>query len=272
MPVACLTGAAGGLGRAIAARLLAEGYRVALLDVSEEALASAARALGEGALPLHADVTSRESVDAAVGECERALGPVDLLINNAGTFSVCAPMWECDPELWLRDIRVNLYGTFLMCNRITGGMVERGAGRVVNVVSSGGVLDAHPYGTSYAASKSGVTRMTEGLAHELREHGVQTFAVAPPAVLTDMTRFLIEDPQARTYRPLIAEIFEKGENHPPELVAELVAVLASGRADALTGRYFLPHENYESIIADAERVVADDLWTLRISGHQKKKR
>ena len=272
MPVACVTGAAGGLGRAICARLVEDGHGVALLDVSDDALAELAGTLGEAAVPIRVDVTDRQSVDAAVGEVEERLGPVELLVNNAGTFSVCAPMWECDPELWLRDVRVNLYGTFLMCRRVAGTMVARGAGRIVNVVSSGGVLDAHPYGTSYAASKSGVTRMTEGLAHELREHGVQSFAVAPPAVMTNMTRFLIEDAQAKTYRPLIREIFERGEDHPPEIVAELVATLASGRADALTGRYFLPHEDYEAIIANAEAVVADDLWTLRISGHHKKRR
>ena len=135
----------------------------------------------------------------------------------------------------MRDVRVNLYGTFLMCRRVVGGMVERRAGRVINVVSSGGVLDGHPFGTSYAASKTGVTRITEGLAQEVADHGVKTFAVGPPAVATGMTRWLMQDERARTHRPLISRIFERGEDHPPEVVADCVAALASGRADALTG-------------------------------------
>ena len=269
MPTAYVTGAAGGLGRAIAAALLEAGHAVALMDVAEEALEALAAQLGPAAVPIPLDVTDRPAVDAAVARAEAALPPCDLLVNNAGTFSVCAPMWECDPDLWLRDVRVNLQGTFLMCRRVTGGMVARRTGRVVNVVSSGGVLDAHPYGTSYAASKTGVTRLTEGLAAELAPHGCQAFAIGPPAVATAMTRWLIEDAQARTYRPLIREIFERGEDHPPEVVARLVIALASGRADRLSGRYFLPHRDFEAVIAAADDVLARDLWALRIAGYEK---
>ncbi|WP_226782390.1 SDR family NAD(P)-dependent oxidoreductase [Oceaniglobus trochenteri] len=269
MPVAYVTGAAGGLGRAITEGLLNAGYRVAMFDISQEALDRASGELGEGVSAHAMNVTDRASVDAAVTEAEKALPPCDLLINNAGTFSVCAPMWECDPDRWFRDIDVNLKGTFLMCNRVAGGMVDRGAGRIVNIVSSGGVLDGHPYGTSYAASKTGVTRITEGLSMELQPHGVTAFCIGPPAVNTAMTQWLINDEQAKTHRPLIKEIFEKGEDFPPQVVADCVLALASGRADKLTGRYFLPHKDYESIIADADRIVADDQWVLRIAGHKK---
>lgn len=266
MPVAYVTGAAGGLGRAITDALVAEGYRVAMFDMSSDALEAAA---GEGRHGYVMNVTDRSAVDAAVTRAEADLPPCDLLVNNAGTFSACAPMWECDPDRWFRDIDVNLKGTFLMCNRVAGGMAARGQGRIVNIVSSGGVLDGHPYGTSYAASKTGVTRMTEGLAMELAEHGCQSFAVGPPAVATAMTKWLIDDAQAKTYRPLIAEIFEKGEDFPPSIVGDCVVALASGRADKLSGRYFLPHKDYEAMIADADRIVAQDQWVLRVAGYQK---
>lgn len=269
MPIAYVTGAAGGLGTAISRALVEAGYQLAIFDVSVDALAERATELGAAAIAFQLDITDRQAVDTAITKAEQQVGAPDLLVNNAGTFSVCAPMWECDPDLWFRDININLFGTFLMCNRITGGMVSRKSGRIVNIVSSGGVLDGHPYGTAYAASKTGVTRMTEGLAHELEPHGVQAFAVGPPAVLTNMTKFLIEDETAQKYRPLIKSIFEKGEDHPPEVVAGLVIALASGRADKLSGRYFLPHKDYEAIIADAETVVEQDLWTLRIKGHKK---
>lgn len=260
MPVAYITGAGGGLGRAMCERLEAEGYTLARFDISEEAL-------GGGGYRM--DVSDRASVDQAVSRAEAELGPCDLLINNAGTFSVCAPMWECDPDLWFRDIDINLKGTFLMCNRIAGGMAERQSGRIVNIVSSGGVLDGHPFGTSYAASKTGVTRITEGLSMELAPYGVAVFGVGPPAINTAMTQWLVNDAQAKTYRPLIKEIFEKGEDFPPSVVADCVAVLASGRADKLSGRYFLPHQDYEAMIANADDVIAQDLWALRIAGHKK---
>ena len=257
MPVAYVTGSAGALGSAIAAALEAAGHAVARFDL--------AAAPGGYAM----NVTDRTSVDAAVTRAEADLGPCDLLVNCAGTFSVCAPMWECDPDLWFRDIDVNLKGTFLMCNRVAGGMAERGRGRVVNIVSSGGVLDGHPFGTSYAASKTGVTRLTEGLSMELAPYGCQAFAVGPPAINSAMTQWLVNDVQAQKYRPLIREIFEKGEDHPPEIVADCVVVLASGRADALTGRYFLPHKDIEAMIAEADRIVAEDQWVLRVAGHKK---
>lgn len=269
MPIAYVTGAAGGLGRAITEALVASGYQVAMFDLSEKALADANDGLRDQVRPYQMDVRQTESVDAAVTRAETDLGPCDLLINNAGTFSVCAPMWECDPELWFRDIDVNLKGTFLMCNRVTGGMAHRRQGRVINIVSSGGVLDGHPYGTSYAASKTGVTRLTEGLSMELAEHNCQAFCIGPPAVATAMTKWLIDDPQAKTYRPLISQIFEKGEDFPPSVVADCVVALASGRADALSGRYFLPHKDFESIIANSAQVIADDQWVLRIAGHKK---
>lgn len=266
MAVAYITGAAGGLGQAIAATLAEAGYQIVAFDIDQDALDG----LGiDGVTPIAIDVTDRQSVDAAVTRAEAEAPACDLLVNGAGTFSVCAPMWECDPDLWFRDIRVNLYGTFLMCNRVTGGMAARGSGRVVNIVSSGGVLDGHPYGTSYAASKTGATRMTEGLAMELAGHGCQAFAVGPPAVDTAMTRWLIDDPQAKTYRPLIKQIFERGEDFPPQVVADCVLALASGRADALSGRFFLPHRDVEAMIANADQITKDDQWALRIAGYKK---
>ena len=99
-------------------------------------------------------------------------------------------------------------------------MVARKRGCVVNMVSSGGVGDPHPYSTSYASSKAGSMRLTEGLAAELREQGIPVFAVAPPAILTDMTRFILEDPGGKKWRPGFEQLFERGEDYPPEAVAD----------------------------------------------------
>jgi NAD(P)-dependent dehydrogenase (short-subunit alcohol dehydrogenase family) len=145
-------------------------------------------------------------------------------------------------------------------------MVARKRGCVINVVSSGGVGDPHAHCTSYASSKTGLMRLTEGLAAEVREHGVVVFGLAPPAVLTDMTRFILDDPGGKKWRPSFPQLFEQGRDRPPELIAERVVQLASGRADALTGRYILATEDLDELVAQADRIVEEDLWTLRIRG------
>jgi NAD(P)-dependent dehydrogenase (short-subunit alcohol dehydrogenase family) len=220
--------------------------------------------MGGHVLPVVADTTDVSQVDAMAARVQAELGPVDVLVNCAGTFSVIAPVWEADPEKWFHDVRVNLYGSFLVCRAIVGGMVARQSGYVINVVSSGGVGDPHPYSTSYASSKTGLMRLTEGLAQEVREHGVKVFAVAPPAVLTEMTKFIMNDPGGKKWRPDFDKLFEEGRDSPPQAVAELCVQLVSGRADRLTGRYLLVQRDFEETVGQADEVVAHDLWTLRI--------
>jgi len=185
-------------------------------------------------------------------------------INNAGTFSLVAPVWQCDPARWLGDVRVNLYGSFLCCRAVAGRMAARGRGYILNIVSAGGVGDPHAYSTSYACSKTGLMRLTEGLATELAPHGVKVFAIAPPAVRTAMTEFLMNDAAAKKWRPGFAGIFERGEDSPPEVVSEMALKLVSGQADDLTGRYFLATANFEEIIAQMDEILREDRFTLRI--------
>jgi NAD(P)-dependent dehydrogenase (short-subunit alcohol dehydrogenase family) len=265
--VCIVTGAARGLGKAIAAALASQGAFVALVDVNQDQLTLTAEQLSAGSatiLPVFADITVPAQVAAMVERVTEQLGPVDVLVNNAGTFSVIGPVWEVDPEKWFRDVKTNLYGSFLVCHAVVGGMVERRRGTVINIVSSGGVGDPHPYSTSYASSKTGLMRLTEGLAKEAAEHQVKVFAVAPPAILTDMTRFIMDDPAGQKWRPTFSQIFEQGRDHPPELVAALVIALLSGKADRLSGRYILATQSLDDLLAQADEIVERDLWTLRI--------
>jgi len=265
--VVVVTGAARGIGRVIAWTCAERGARVAMVDLLSDELTKAAGELSERGLrvlPIVADVTEVEQVDAMVERVERELGPVDVQVNNAGTFSYIGPVWEADPQRWFRDVRVNLYGSFLCCRAAVRRMVERGRGYVINMVSSGGVGDPHPYSTSYASSKAGLMRLTEGLAREVEPHGVKVFAVAPPAIDTAMTRFIMGDPGGKKWRPGFAGIFEEHRDHPPELVADLCVRLVSGRADALSGRYFLATRDFDEIVDRTEAILKDDLMTLRI--------
>ncbi len=107
-------------------------------------------------------------------------------------------------------------------------------------------------------------RLTEGLAKEAQEHGVKVVAVAPPAILTDMTRFIMNDPGGKKWRPGFNKIFDEGNDHPPELVANLIIKLVSGKTDNLTGRYFLATQDIDEIIEHADEIISKDYLTLRI--------
>jgi NAD(P)-dependent dehydrogenase (short-subunit alcohol dehydrogenase family) len=262
-----VTGAARGIGRAIAEAFAAQGASVAMVDFLGDVLEETAtelRASGARVLPVTADVTQRGQVEAMAAEVESKLGPIDVLVNNAGTFSVIGPVWEVDPELWFRDVRTNLYGGFLVSHVVLPGMVGRQRGYVINIVSSGGVGDPHPHCTSYASSKAGLMRFTEGLAQEVREHGIVVFAVAPPAVLTDMTRFILEDPGGKRWRPTFPRLFAEGRDSPPEAVADLCVELTGGRADALSGRYLLVQRDLNETLCRVDEILDRDLLTLRI--------
>lgn len=261
--VAVVTGAARGLGKAISETLVSAGARVALVDILGTELRATSQKLmqqGYHVLPVEADITCREQVEDMERQVMRALGSVNLLVNNAGSFSVIAPVWECEPEKWFRDIQVNLYGTFLCCHTIVGRMIEKGCGRVINVASSGGVNSPHPYSTSYAASKTALVRLTEGLALESKPYGVSVFTIGPPAIRTPMTEFIASDPGGRRWRPN----FKDSRWHSTDCVTWTVFALATGRYDQLTGRYLLLPVDIERLLAEADRIVEQDLLTLRI--------
>ncbi|MBC8235481.1 SDR family oxidoreductase [bacterium] len=265
--VAIITGAARGVGRAIAEALADQGAYVAIVDVLEYQLQKTAAEMKESGatvLPVVTDITVVSQVDAMAEKVQDNLGPVDILVNNAGTFSYIGPVWEADPERWFRDVRTNLYGNFLVCRAIVKRMVERKTGYVINIVSSGGVGDPHPYSTSYASSKTGFMRLTEGLAKEVQEHGIKVFAVGPPAILTEMTKFIMNDPGGKKWRPGFGKDLLEGRGHQPEVVANFILELVSGKADRLTGRYFLPYQSLDELINRTEEIISNDLLTLRI--------
>jgi NAD(P)-dependent dehydrogenase (short-subunit alcohol dehydrogenase family) len=267
--VAIVTGASRGIGRAIAQRCAEEGASVALVARTAPKLEEVAAEIRNGsgvALAVAADVTDHTAVKAMARRVEAELGPVDLLVNNAGTFYAIGPTWEVDAETWWTDVSINLLGVFLCCREVVPGMVARKRGRVINLIGGGADLPL-PYGSAYAASKAAVTRFTETLAVELKEHGVSAFALRPGFVRTDMSEHQLSE-EGRRWLPHTAQRFEEEKNVPPTMAADLAVEFASGRFDALTGRYIrvkdYKGDDLDEVEAQIPEILEKDLRTLRM--------
>lgn len=231
--VVIVTGAGRGIGAAAARRFAGCGASVAVLDRKAELAQDTTdriRADGGVAEALVADVTDEDAVIAAVAEAERRLGPIDVLVNNAG-IAERDPFLEIEAGAWRRVIDVNLTGVFLLSQAVVRRMVERGAGGAIVNVSSVAGLTGMSGRVAYVASKHGVVGLTKIMAFELGAQQIRVNAVAPGAVETDMTR-LADSPEARER---VAASHPLGRGGQPEEVADLIVYLASHRASYITG-------------------------------------
>jgi 3-oxoacyl-[acyl-carrier protein] reductase len=184
--IALVTGAAQGIGQAVAKSLLADGLRVALLDVDGERARSTAKELdsdGERTLFLTADVSNPEQITAACGELTAAWRSPDVLINNAGR-TVSRSVWEIGVEEWDDVLATNLRSYLLFAQRCAPAMRDASWGRIINMASMAGQQGGAVAGAHYAASKAGIIVLTKILARELASHGVTVNAIAPAAIRT----------------------------------------------------------------------------------------
>ncbi|HYT90024.1 MAG TPA: SDR family oxidoreductase [Gemmataceae bacterium] len=264
--VALVTGGGRGIGQAIARSLAQAGAAVAVLARSPEQLAETVAgitATGSRALACVADVTDRVAVEAAVAAVERPLGPVDLLVNNAGSGGPIGPLADSDPDEWWRCVEVNLRGPLLCSRAVLPGMLRRRRGRIVNVASGAGTR-AIPYLSAYVTSKAALIRLTENLATEVQGTGVSVFAIQPGTVRTALAESVLDSEEARRWLPWFAELFARGEDVPPERAGEMVVLLASGRADVLSGRFLAVEWGIEEVLRQASEIAPTDALTLRL--------
>lgn len=212
-PVAVVTGSGRGIGRAVAVRLSAEGYRVALTSRSADELRATAGLCAGATLVLPADITSSVAVDEVFTAVEDAWGRVDVLVANAGA-GVSAPLVKTTDEQWAQMLEVNLTAPFRCIRRAVPGMVQRGYGRIV-VIASVAAKRGEPYITAYAASKHGVLGVVRCAAAELATTGVTVNAVCPGYVatsMTDRTVAAIADRTGRTAEQAVAALAAKQGN------------------------------------------------------------
>jgi NAD(P)-dependent dehydrogenase (short-subunit alcohol dehydrogenase family) len=197
---ALVTGASRGIGAAIAAALAAEGARVSLVGRDAARLADVCAQLGGAgrAVAVVADVTQAESVRAAFTAARRQLGPVSILVNNAGQ-AASAKFTDTDEALWNRLIGVNLTGTYLCTREAVPDMLQAGFGRIVNIASIAGLRGA-AYVSAYVASKHAVIGLTRALALEYASRNITVNAVCPGYTDTDMVRQAVADIRAKTGR------------------------------------------------------------------------
>jgi 2-hydroxycyclohexanecarboxyl-CoA dehydrogenase len=230
--VALVTGAASGIGRAVALRLGDEGCAVAAVDLNVEGARATAARIGEDARAFEADVSSLEAMRGVVAGAERELGPVEVLVSCAG-WDLVEPFMESTEETWDRVISVNLRGVIVCTRAVLDGMIERGAGAIVNISS-----DAGRVGSSgevvYSGAKAGIIGFSKGVAREVARHGIRVNIVCPGPTDTPMME------ATRQANPRLGDALVRAipfrRLARPEEIAAAVAFFASDDAGYVTGQ------------------------------------
>jgi 3-oxoacyl-[acyl-carrier protein] reductase len=245
--VALVTGGGRGIGASIARELADAGMRVAVSGRTRDQVEAIAAEVD--GLALVGDVSRQPDVEEWVRRTETELGPIDLLVANAGLSVRETAAWELEPEEWWHVLEVNVLGAYLSCRAVIPGMLERARGRIV-LTGSGAAYLPGSRNTAYSASKAALCRFGETLALQLADHGIPVFFFSPGLVRTELTGDSFGDDAPWT---------------PPELAPLLVRVLASGRADALAGRYLhAEHDDVEDLIRRADEIAENDLNAIRL--------
>jgi 3-oxoacyl-[acyl-carrier protein] reductase len=243
--VALVTGGGRGIGADVARELASAGMRVAVSARTPEQVEEVAGEIG--GVGVVGDVSRREDVERIVREVEEQLGPIDLLVANAGIGLNEETAWEMDPDDWWHIHEVNMLGVYLAARAVIPGMLERGRGRIV-ITGSGAAYLPGSKQTAYTSSKAGAVRFGETLANQL-EGRIPVFPISPGLVKTELTSHFGDD------LPWT----------PPECAPRLVRALASGRFDALSGRYLhAEHDPPEELEQRIEEILENDLNAIRL--------
>ncbi|HAA74663.1 TPA: 3-oxoacyl-ACP reductase [Candidatus Latescibacteria bacterium] len=229
---AVVTGAAQGIGNAIARRLAAEGARVVILDISQEGAERAAADLENDAIGIHADISKAEDVDLAFSEVIERLGQLDILVNNAGVVGTDTPVKDLEESDWDSVLGVNLKGTFLCSRAAVNHMIEHQSGVIVSVASISG-KEGNANMAPYSVSKAGVICFTKTLAKEVLTDGIRVNCVAPALIDSPLLDGM--DPERVDF---LTSKIPLGRLGKPEEVAATILFLVSDESTFATGACF----------------------------------
>lgn len=268
--VTLVTGGGRGVGRVLALALAGAGAKVGLIARSPDQLAESVRlieAAGGAAAAACADLSDPAGAATAVDKLRRELGPVDLLVNNAGVTGPIGPAWEVSESDWWHAIEINLRGVTLCSRLVLPEMVARRRGRIVNLTSQAGVF-RWPMVSAYSVSKAAVIKLTENLSYETRRYGIGVFSVHPgilPIGLSEpaLASTAPSDSPVGRMREWVGNELAEGRGVQPDQVAGLLLRIATGELDRLSGRHLSVHDDLDAVLARTDDVVRDDLYVLR---------
>jgi NAD(P)-dependent dehydrogenase (short-subunit alcohol dehydrogenase family) len=268
--VALVTGSGRGLGRAYAIALAKAGATVAVTARTESEIQTVQREIeqqGGHALAISVDVTNKNAVAKLVTTIEQQLGPIDLLVNNAGVLRAIGRVTDIDADDWWHEVEINLLGPFLCSQAVLPGMITRKRGRIINVASGGG-LSAFDCFSAYSISKTALIRLSESLAIENKEYGIGVFAIHPGNVRTSMSEYLHDSEVVGQRAPWMQQTwrqrFAEATDTPIERSVTLVLQLAAGHADTLSGRYIDAEDDLTELLDHADEIQSKDLYALRL--------
>jgi 3-oxoacyl-[acyl-carrier protein] reductase len=256
--VAIVTGGGRGFGKAIALRLAAEGAAVTITARTQAELDQTVKeieAAGSRGLAVRGDVTVLEDVAHVVRTTTKRLGPVTLLVNNAGIPGPFAPTWAADPDEWWFAQEVHLRAPFMFIREVLPSMIERRSGRII-VVSAIGSYRVDFSMSAYCVGKTSQNRLVQLVAAEVKEFGVSAFAIDPGFVITELAEITMRDPGAQRWKPEMIEHLKARKADPNssldlERCAQRCIDLASGRYDALSGAYLELGDNLDELLRKA---------------------
>lgn len=268
---AVVTGGGRGLGRVTALALASAGAGVGVIARTAPELEETVRLIdsrGGVAMAVPADVSDDDQLGAAIRELRARLGPIDVLVNNAGINGPIAAFAEVDPREWWRTMEVNLGGAVRCSRLVLPEMLARRRGRIINVTSLAGVF-RWPTVSAYAVSKAALVKFTENLAAEVRRDGVSVFSFHPGMLPIGLAQAGLDGsapPGSATAR--IADWARQqraaGRFADPKKAAAYVVTLASGRVDRLTGRHLCVDNDLDTVMERVDDVLRFDLHTLRL--------
>lgn len=249
--VALVTGASRGIGKAIATRMLQEGWQVVITGRDLENLEQCRKSLSEEVLAIQADVSSLTDTQRVVEATISKFGHIDVLINNAGISGAgIGPIWQANPQDWWQTMEVNLRGLFNHMHTVLPYMIAQKNGTIFNIGSYAGIRPL-PNASDYSTSKAGVARLTDSIAEEVSEFGIDLFCISPGVVKTDMTRGL----------PIFKDFPESAWN-PPEKICELIVNLLKRDCSILSGRFIHVDDDLDDLLRQVDKVKSEGLYQL----------